>query len=134
MITDTNRRLKIEGLNLSWDSGSTATVEIELSDGQKSLKHSRKGFALGHSALRLVADATAEAISGFLPSPGYGVTAENIQVTNNGAEEIVLAAALLVTPQRQIRLSGSSIIKQDAYKATAAALLNAINRQISTLI
>lgn len=134
MITDTNKRLKIEGLNLSWDSGSTATVEIELSDGQKSLKHSRKGFALGHSALRLVADATAEAISGFLPSPGYGVTAENIQVTNNGAEDIVLAAALLVTPQKQARLSGSSIIKQDAYKATAAALLNAINRQISTLI
>lgn len=133
-ITDTNKRLKILGLNLSWDSGSTATVEIELSDGTRTFKHSRSGFALGNSALRLVADATGEAITGFLPSPGYGVTAESVQTANNGAETIVLIAAFLVTPQRQIRLSGSSIVKQDAYKATAAAFLNAVNRQVSTLI
>ena len=134
IITDTNKRLKIQGLNLSWDSGSTATVEIELSDGTKSSKHSKGGFAPGNGALRLVADATAEAVTGFLPSPGYGVSAESVQVANNGTDRIILVSALLVTPQKQIRVSGSSIVKQDEYRATASAFLNAINRQVSTLI
>lgn len=133
-ITDTNKRLKILGLNLSWDSDSTATVEVELSDGTKSFKHSRSGFAVGNGALRLVADATAEAVTGFLPSPGYGVMAESIQVANDGTDSIVLIAAILITPQKQIKVAGSSIIKQDAYRATASAFLNAINRQVSTLI
>ena len=73
-------------------------------------------------------------MTGFLPSPGFGVTAETIRVADNGTESIVLISALLVTPQKQIRLSGSSIVKQDEYKATAAAFLNAVNRQVSTLI
>ena len=134
LVTDTNKRLRIQRLNLSWDSGSTATVEIELSDGKKSSKYSRSGFALGNGALRLVADVTAEVVTGFLPSPGYGVTAESVQVANNGTDSIVLISALLVTPKNQVKVSGSSIIKQDVYKATASAFLNAVNRQVSTLI
>lgn len=129
------RRLRIQSLNLSWGAGSTATADVELSDGEKTCKRSHSGFALGNSALRLVADATAEAISEFLTSPDYGVIAENVHMIRDAnGEDIVLITALLVTPQAQVRVSGSSIVRQDAYRATAAALLDAVNRRISTQI
>ena len=129
------RRLRIRSLNLSWGSGSTATAEVELANGENARRHSRNGFAPGNNALRLVVEAAAEAVSEFLPSPGYGVVAESVNVVHSGAaEDIVLVTALLITPQHQLRVCGSSMVKQDIYRAGVAALLDAVNRQISTLI
>ena len=134
-VAGPTRRLRIQGLNLSWGAGSTVTAEVELADGDNAHKSSRSGFALGNNALRLVADATAEAASQFLPTPGYGVIAESVQVVPTGTGgDVVLVTALFITPQSQVRASGSSVVKQDAYRAAAAALLNAVNRHISTLI
>jgi IMP dehydrogenase len=131
VVRESERLLNIQSLNLSWGAGETATAEVEITDGTTSHKRSRSGFALGKSALRLVADAAADAVSEFLPPSGYGIMAENVHVvSDSNSEDIVLVTVLLVTPQKQIRVSGSSIIKQDAYRATAAALLDAVNRQI----
>jgi len=127
------RRLRIQSLNLSWGSASTATAEVELSNGEETRKQSRGGFAPGSSALRLAIEATAGAVSEFLPS-GYGVIAEGVNVVRGTDEDIVLVTALVITPQHQVRVCGSSMVKQDIYKAAVAALLDAVNRQISMLI
>jgi hypothetical protein len=111
-----------------------ATAEVELESAGTSARGLRSGFALGNSALRLVVDAAAEAIGQFLP-PGHGVVADSVNLVQGGSgEDIVLVTALLVTPQTQVRVSGSSIIKQDPYRAAAAALLDSINRQISEFL
>lgn len=129
------RRLKLRGLNFSWDDNSVATAAVELVDGEFVARQSCSGFAMGPNALRLVADATANAICVFLPSPGYGVVTETVHIINgNSSGDIALVTALLVTPNSQTRLSGSSIIKQDVYRAVSAAMLDAVNRQISLLI
>lgn len=131
----TEWQLKIQGLNLSWGTGETAIAEVELSDGAVSHKSARNGFAAGNGALRLIADATADAITQFLPAEGFGIMAENVHMVRcGGSDDIVLVTLLFVTPQRQARLSGSSIIKQDAYRATASAVLDAVNKQLSTLM
>lgn len=130
-VSEENKLMSLMSLNVSWDSGSTATVEVEISDGDIACKASKSGFALGNSALRLVAEAAAEALCEYLRSPGYGVVAESVHLISE--DSVVLATLLLVTPQKQLRASGSSIIKQDAYRATASAVLNAINSQIGEL-
>jgi IMP dehydrogenase len=128
-------RLKIQGLNFSWADGSVASAEVELGNGVLASKRSRSGFALGNNALRLVAEATAEAVCDFLPTPGYGIVPESINVLQSpSGDDIVLVTVLLATPQAQIRVCGSAIVKQDAYRAISAAILNALNRRIAELV
>ena len=130
----TAKQLSIQSLNLSWGVGESATAEIELTDGAKTAKRSRSGLAVGKSALRLVADATAEAASEFLPGPGYGIMAESVHVISEiDSEDVVLVTVLFGTPQKPVRITGSAIIRRDAYRATADALLDALNRQLAAL-
>lgn len=129
------KRLAIHTLNMSWTGGSNATAEVSLANGQDVRKCAKSGFALGNNALRLVAEAAAGAVNEFLPQGGYGVLAESVNVFDGPeGQGIVLVTALIMTPQNQTRVCGSSIVKQDAYRASAAALLDAVNRQISALI
>jgi len=127
-------RLNVQSLNFAWESGSVARVEVHLAHGEIIQTHEAGGFALGNSALRIVADAVAGAVCKFLPT-GYGVIVDSVQPINNGlGDEVVVVQAVLITPKTEIKLAGSAIAKQDRYRATAAALLDAINRQISTVI
>ena len=133
--TGRHKRLGIQSLNLSWSNSSTATAEVELAKGDVACRHSRSGFALGNNSLRLVAEATAGAVTELLGAPNCGVVLESVSVIHGCTnEDVVLVTALMITPQYQMRVSGSAIVKQDVYRAAAAALLNAVNRQVSTLI
>jgi len=128
-------RLRLQSLNFSWEGSSMATAEVILSNGAVVSKQSRSGFAMGNNALRLVADATAQAVCDFLPTKGYGVVTENVQLihTDSGID-VVVTTALLITPQNQMRVSGSCLVKQDAYRSVSASVLNAINRQIAQML
>jgi diguanylate cyclase (GGDEF)-like protein len=130
-----DRRLKLRGLNFSWDGTSMATAEVTLANGGVTAKESRSGFAMGNNALRLVAEATAQAVCQFLSRPGYGVVTESVQLLHLGENtEVVLATALVITPQNQLRVSGSCLVKQDAYRSVCAAFLNAVNRQVALFL
>lgn len=127
-------RLNMHSLNFSWESGSLATVEVQLVRGESVHSHTASGFALGNNALRLVADAVAGAICKFLPA-GFGVVVDNVHpIGGDMGEDVVLVSTALITPQTDIKLVGSAIVKQDRYRATAAALLDAVNRQISSVM
>lgn len=132
---DAYRRLKLQSLNFSWDGSSMATAEVVLSNGDIISKQSRSGFAMGHNALRLVAEATAQAVCDFLPTKGYGVVTENVELIHAGnGVDVVVTTALFITPQNQIRVSGSCLVKQDTYRSVSASFLNAINRQVAMLL
>ncbi|HEY3297117.1 MAG TPA: hypothetical protein VGK34_00565, partial [Armatimonadota bacterium] len=129
------KRLKLKSLNFSWEGTSMATAEVVLANGESISKQARSGFAMGNNALRLVADATAQAVCEFLPECGYGVVVDNVQQIHAGdGIDIIVTTVLFITPQNQIRVSGSCLVKQDAYRSVSAAFLNAINRQISPLL
>ncbi|MHB0998701.1 MAG: diguanylate cyclase domain-containing protein [Armatimonadota bacterium] len=130
-----DRRLRIEGINLSWDGSSMATCEIELSNGFDKRKQSKTGSGAANNVLRLVAEAAADAVTEFLPPDGYAIIAESVScIHGNFQEDIILVTAMLITPQNQHKLSGSAPVEHGSYRATAAALLNAVNRKISKLI
>lgn len=127
-------RLDIRSLNFAWESGSIARVEVQLAHGEIVRNHESGGFALGKNALRIVADTVAGAVCKFLPA-GYGVIVDSVHpIGSDLGEELVVVGAVLITPQTEIKLAGSAVAKQDRYRATAAALLDAINRPISTVI
>lgn len=127
-------RLEIRSLNFSWESGSIARVEVHLAHGDVTESQVSGGFALGNNALRLVGEAVAGAIHKFLPD-GYGIVVDSVHPISSGlGDEVVLVEAVLVTPQTEIKLTGSAIVRQDRYRTTAAALLDAVNRQLSGII
>ncbi len=127
-------RLIIRHLNFAWESGSVARAEVQISHGELIQANEAGGFALGNNALRIVADAVAGAVCKFLPT-GYGVIVDTVHPIDSGlGDPIILVGAVLITPQTEIKLAGSAIAKQDRYRATAAALLDAVNRQIANVV
>lgn len=127
-------RLDIRSLNFAWESGSIARVEVELTHGEVAHSNESGGFALGKNALRIVADTVAGAVCKFLPA-GYGVVVDSVHpIGGELGDDMVVVGAVLITPQTEIKLAGSAVAKQDRYRATAAALLDAINRPLSTVI
>ena len=124
-------RLKIETISYS-ASGMEANVAIKLM--REGVEYSRQasGYALdGKSALRLVAEATAGAVSKSMV-PGYGVVVDDLMVTNiDQDEEAVSVVAIFINPRWNVRHVGSAVVKRgDRYRAAAAALLAAINRKV----
>lgn len=129
-----NARLRLNSLNFSWNGDSIATAEVELYDGKNSVKRSCTGVAVGQNALRLVSDATANAVSDFLKESGCSVVTENVQIVNVAGIDTMVATVLLISQQNHMRLSGSAIVKHDPYRAAASAFLDAINRPVSAIL
>lgn len=126
-------RLKIDSINFS-AAGPLATVDVTLSAGGNVYSHSVKGYSVGRSALRLVAEATAGAVSKSLPE-GYGVVLDEILTYGAGEEyQLITTLAVFITPKISIQSIGTSVVRRgDAYRAAAAAILCALNRHIASI-
>ncbi|MDO8683174.1 MAG: GGDEF domain-containing protein [Armatimonadota bacterium] len=124
-------RLKIASINFA-SSGALATVDVNLIYGANTYTYSVKGYSVGRSALRLVAEATAGAVSKSLPT-GYGVVLDEVLTYGVGDDyQLITALAVFITPKASIQCIGTAAVKRgDSYRAAAAAMLNAINRHIA---
>ena len=124
-------RLKIQSINFT--SGETeATVGVTLGQDGREFSREASGYLVeGSNTLRLVAEATAGAASKAL-APGHGVVVDEVLLQGGSrGEQIVTVVAAFVTPRYSTRCAGSAIIKRgDQFRAAAAAVLDAINRQI----
>lgn len=82
--------------------------------------------------LRLVAEATAGAASKSLSSD-YGIAIDEVTSFQTVDErEMVMAIATFVTPRDSTTHAGCAFVRRsDPYRAAAAAVLSALNRQIS---
>jgi len=123
-------RLKIRTINFS-STGSEATVGVTLERSGRVYAREASGYVIeGTNMLRLVAEATASAASNALASEHGVVVDEVLLQTGMKGEQIVTVIAVFLTPRFTVRSSGSAIIKRgDQFRAAAAAVLNAINRQ-----
>lgn len=124
-------RLKIQTINFT--SGDIeATVAVTLSQDSREFSRQASGYLVeGSNTLRLIAEATAGAASKAL-APGHGVVVDDVMLQSGGkGEQIVTVVVAFVTPRYSTRCAGSAIIKRgDQFRAAAAAVLDAINRQI----
>lgn len=80
--------------------------------------------------LRLVAETTATALRSFLPE-GYDVVLSDVILNPlaNG-QQLVSAVGQFVTDARGVPIAGSAVVGDDPYRATAAAVLAAVNRSL----
>lgn len=124
-------RLKIQTISVS-TTGTEANVAVTLVRGGIEYRREASGYAItGESLLKLVADSTAGAVCKTL-SPGHGVVVDEVTLYESGRdEEIISVAAVFINPKWSVRHVGCAVVRRgDRYRAAAAALLAAVNRQI----
>jgi hypothetical protein len=124
-------RLKIQTISFT-SSGVEATVGVTLSQEDREYSREASGYLVeGSNTLRLVAEAAAGAASKAL-APGHGIVVDEVLLqTGAKGDQIVTVVAAFVTPRYSTRTAGSAVIKRgDQFRAAAAAVLDAINRQI----
>ena len=84
--------------------------------------------------LRLVAETTATALRSFLPD-GYDVVLSDIILNPiaNG-QQAVTAVGQFIIDSRGIQIAGSAVVGDEPYRATAAAVLAAVNRSLGPIL
>lgn len=125
-------RLKIQTIKLSTTS-TEASADVILSRAGEEYLHSASGYSVGgRTILRLVAEATAGAVAKSL-APGHGISIEDVLTLQAGGDrEVVMVIASFLTPNGGTTHAGSAFVRRaDPYRAAAAAVLCAMNRQIA---
>lgn len=125
----TEQRVAIRRIDLGVEDGrGTATVELEY-DNQRVMGQAR-GPILGTGALRLLVEATVNAIRQWLPSQ-WDVAVEEITRTPMDHGEAVNILLITGSPAREEHLLGSAFYSADPHEAVVKATMKALNRMLS---
>lgn len=108
----------------------TAAFATEVRVGVAVNSNERAGMARGPSTagLRLVANATVDAVSEMLRA--YAVEVTSAELVTIGAVQVAVAVVRLATSRGEQTLTGSAVVRKDANDAVARATLDALNRVI----
>ncbi|MGI6294557.1 MAG: CBS domain-containing protein [Armatimonadota bacterium] len=126
----TTNRFKLETVNFT-STGTEATVQVILSlDGREYSREASGYLVEDMSTIRMVAEATAGAISRKL-APGHGIAVEDVLLHGSArGDDVITVITVFVTPRYSTRTAGSVVIKRgDQFRAAASAVLAAVNRQ-----
>lgn len=144
-------RLRLANVDLVW-KGYKAQVHVELELAQEYdatatyptpyyLKEGINRFFSTASAetdedgaLKLVAETTASALRSFLPD-GYDVVISDVIYTQSSGEgSLITVVGKFVMGQNHITIAGSAVVTESRHRASASAVLAAVNRSIGSLI
>ena len=116
-------------------SNVTLSIQNQRAEASVSLKRlgdTQIGVAVGHASsqnqLRLVATATVRAVENGRSEDGTMLVEDVCTHTTIGGKVIVLVVISIMSERGEELLTGSALIRQDTWKAVAAASLNAVNR------
>ena len=124
-------RLKLEVVNFT-SGGTEATVKVTMTkDGNEYMREASGYLVDDSNSLRLVAEATAGAISKVL-TVGHGIVVDDVLIQSGArGDQIITVIAVFVTPRFSTRTAGSAVIRRgDQFRAAAAAVLAATNRLV----
>ena len=114
-------------------SGVAATAEVALRRGEATVRASAEGSSAAAVTLRLVAEATLEALHDLVPAAGRAAV-EAATVVRAGEREVALALLVLVVPPNEEVVAGSAPVRAGgAHEAMARAVLDAGNRRLTAL-
>jgi len=120
------RRVLIRRVDLSVAAGrGRATVELE-HDGRQ-VSGQAEGPILGMSGLRLLVEATLNAIRQYL-APGWELALEEISRTALGTTEALNILLVTGTPTKEAHVIGSALFTADPHEAAVRATMKAVNR------
>lgn len=123
------KRLIVESVVFS-SKATGASAKVVLKRGDAIYEHEVSGYTLREeSIIKMFAEATAGAVCKTL-TPGHGIVIDEISAYESERnDEIITVVAVYITPNHTSRLVGSAIVRRgDRYRATAAAVLSAVNR------
>ena len=108
----------------------TASFTTEVRVGIAINANERAGMARGPSTagLRLVANATVDAVADMLRASAVEVT--SAELVTVGSVQVAVAVVRLATSRGEQTLVGSAVVRKDANDAVARATLDALNRVI----
>ncbi|MEY2517886.1 MAG: hypothetical protein QOJ89_5250 [bacterium] len=127
-----HRRLVIERVQLvSADLG--VTVSVGLRSGDRSFAGESEGAATTSALLRSIAAATLRAVEQVVGGAAR-FDVEHVEIASTGEEQTALVVISMVTARGNQRLSGASVVRDDARQAVIRAVLAAVNRRLGPLM
>jgi len=124
------RRLKFSDVSISVN-GNRADATVHLSNNGSVYTGASSGHSSAHSQLRLIATATLRAVEDAGAADGAMVIEDLSAGTALAGRTVVVVVTNMITDRGEDLLSGSSIVKQDLWKAVVNATLDAVNRRLS---
>lgn len=122
------KRLKFSSIAYS-QQGSHIEATVELATAKRSCQGKSCGINSRSNRLRLFAEATVQAVSGFLET-GSTVILEDVNQFSLGSQKIIAAVLTYVQGPVEENLVGTALVKQDDKEAVVRATLSALNRRI----
>ena len=125
-------RLVIDRVQLS-SAGLTTTVTVTLSAAGTSFVGVAEGTATAGSLHRAVATATLRAVESVVEG-AVRFDVEHVEIAETGGDRTALVVVTMVTDRATQRLSGASVVREDARQAVIRAVLAAVNRRLEAVL
>ena len=125
-------RLKFSDVSISLN-GAKAEATVHLSNNSETHTGTAVGHSSSHNQLRLVATATLRAVENCQGSDGCLVLEDLSSGVALSGRSIVVVFVSMITPRGEDFLTGSSVVKQDSWKAVVNATLDAVNRRLGSI-
>lgn len=109
------------------------TVSITLRAGDRTGTGEYEGVGTSAALYRSVAAATLRAVEAVLDQQ-LRFDVEHVEIAATGQERTALVVVSLVTDRVVERLSGASVVRDDARQAVIRAVLAAVNRRVELLL
>ncbi len=129
-IRNTSLRPRIISIG-SGSSGTREHVAVQLEMDGKELTGEAEGPASRTGSLRLLAQATLDAVARF--GENYSFALEDVDITQMGREKVAVSCVVLVTPLGEHSFSGSAVVRQNEKDSVVRATLDALNRRLGFL-
>lgn len=124
-------RVVIERVQLV-SAGLGTSVVVVLGAGGRSYEGTAEGTATSGSLNRAVASATLRALE-LVVAGRVRFDVEHVELAETGTDRTALVVLTMVTERATQRLSGASVVREDARQAVIRAVLAATNRRLTAL-
>jgi hypothetical protein len=109
------------------------TVSVTLRSGERLETGEAEGAATSGALHRSVADATLRAVERMVDDE-VRFAVEHVEIASTGQERTALVVVSLVTERGTQRLSGASVVRDDARQAVIRGVLAAVNRRVGPML
>jgi hypothetical protein len=109
------------------------TVSVTLRAGERLETGEAEGAATSGALHRSVAEATLRAVERMVDDE-VRFAVEHVEIASTGQERTALVVVSLVTERGTQRLSGASVVRDDARQAVIRGVLAAVNRRVGPML
>jgi hypothetical protein len=129
---DDDDRVVVEGV-LTVRSGLTCSAEVTLERNEERVKGKAEGTLASSAVLRIVAQATLDALRQVEPGAARA-DVETAMIVRLGERSVAMVTVVLVRPPYEEVMAGAAVVRAAGdHDAVARAVLHAVNRRLSQI-